>query len=271
MIQCDNAASARSGQRRGKAFGSEDNRAYREAIIDMKKKDVPLPEIAQKLGVTKQSISYAINKIIKLYGKDVFTPETPLYTVEQVAKILGVPREKVRTICVTGEISCRLRSGARRAAYVIEEDGLRQLRLHPEVAQGKICAICGSIFMYLGAKTKVCSEECGKAYSRKKWKDSAQKEPISGSFHGWHKELWQRLQLYTLNELEDWIAITEACKVATLSKEALYWLASRRVVTTRPDPVKKCRGKPVLLFAKSQMKIAREVVAKFQHSEQEKK
>ncbi len=239
-------------------------------IIALKKKRATLQEIGDQLGVTRQRAQQLVNEIIDEQGEDVFNGRVKWWTVSEAATKLNAPPSVITELCVASKIECRRRS--EKGTYLIGNPGMKQLRAHPRISKRATCVVCHKSFKRStrGART-VCSKKCEQVRWEQHRQNYRSKPPTHDSLQGWHKILWEKLQSQVLSsKKEKWLTLAEAKNKTGFTKEQLYWLRFRKIVTVHPDPVKKWRGQPVLLFAASQMEIAGEVFEKF-HEERVRK
>lgn len=238
-----------------------------QTIIAMKKQRATLEEIGNALGLTRERARQLINRIVAVHGPAVFETDSPLWTAKEVALKLGVSTKTITRLCTRGEVSSRRRGYARKSTYLLGRAELEKLERHPTITRERVCSECGQHFVITPSERirTVCSDECHKEKKQHIWAGYAHKTPTLDSLTGWHKDLWRKLQNYTLPNNEEWIAIGEAVRRTGLNRIQLFWLRHRKLVTTRPDPTRIAwrTGKPIMLFAVSEMEIARQAFETF--------
>lgn len=237
-------------------------------LIKMVKERATLQEMGIALGCTRERVRQVVRLIKEVYGESVFVSDERILTPQEAAGELGLEIQLVQSLCRKGDIPTR-RRGVR--GYLIGEEGMCLLRVHPYVIGKRTCVICGRQYVYeVGTGYTVCSDECRAKGRGQRREAYAEQEPSSDSLGEWQRELWQRRKCHRLPQDERWLPISEAAKRAGLTHTQLRWLQHRRLVTLRPDPLKKWRGQPVATYAASEMDIARQVYEVFQKKRENK-
>ena len=228
-----------------------------QTVIAMVKQRAPLREIGTATSVSHETVRNLIKKIAQEHGKEVFESSKPFWTVAEAADEIGVDPTAIRRICSQDKISYQRRSNQQKSTYLIDEVGMKTLR---ERFSGR-CSICRQESVNKkGYRHQVCSNAaCIRERYRRSRTNMLEKEVSLESLRGWRKDLWERLQDRLLPEDEEWIDRHEAIARSGLSKMQVSWLQLRSIVTTHPHLEKKWRGKPITLYAASEIEIARQV------------
>lgn len=230
-------------------------------IIALVKQRATLEKIGKKIGRTTERARQLIKQIVQQKGRKVFKTKNPLRTAREMAKKIGTTAKIINQICANGEVACKRRGDSIKSIWLIRASEIKNLKAHPLIKRQRICVICKKTFVYkyVQENKQTCSQECSKEFSRQRRAAYADQEPTLESIEGWRKDLWQRLQSHCIPKDEKWLKISEASKYTGLSEMQLKWLRHRNIVTIKYDPSRTWRGKPMTIYAASEMEIARKV------------
>lgn len=240
-------------------------------IVGMVRRCATLQDIGNALGVSRERARQLIKKISEEHGEHLFTSDKTFWTVPEAADELKTSASIISAICTAGEVSCRRRGtiiDRKKGTRLIDSDSLEVLRNHPRVTRQKVCVMCGATFITSNRRGLMCSDSCRD--KRRLQTRYCNERPTPDRLHGWHMELYIRLQSHCLPEHENWLAIFEAQRRTDLSRMQLTYLRTRNIVTIRPHPAKTWGGKPVATYAASELAIAKEVWEEFQRQHPKK-
>lgn len=246
-------------KRRENAFWRDLKNQDVQQIIMMVKAGATRTDISSMLKVTSENVRQIIIKMRYAHGEKIFNAEKSTWTVQEAARESGLNASVVGSLCCSGEVPAKRRGDKATSAYVIEEAGMKILRSYP---QGKKCVVCGNMFTcgQRGQARLTCSESCRIEQNDERRKACRASDPTLDSLReGWHRNLWQELQVHLIPMNEEWLTCGEAAKRANLTRTQIIWVGLRRVITTRPHPSKRWRRKPVMTYAASEMDIVRRV------------
>lgn len=225
-----------------------------QTIIEMKKQDATLEQIGNALGVTRERARQLIDKIVKKHGEEIFELKQPLWTVTEAANEFGVSYRTVQGLCNRGEIPYRRRG---KRAYRIDNIGIKALRQY----FSDKCYVCEKKIEYSGgSRHKICeSAACIKERRKQNHAKTVEKLPSLISLGERQRNLQIRLHLRLLPKSEEWIPLSKAVARSGLSQTQVSWLKQRKILSIRFHPIQKWRGKPLTLYAASEIEIARQV------------
>lgn len=226
-------------------------------IISLVKRRATLRQIGEAIGVTYERARQLIGHIAAKHGEGVFVLSEPIWTAVEAAKELKVTAAVVNVVCASGDVSCRRRGTTGRGHWLINDSGMKALQRHPLVTQERTCVVCGATFKHDGARVITCSDKCWGERRRRRLERSVSEQPTLTSLAGWYRVLWQELQTHSIPEDDEWLGLGEAARRTGLSNMQLVWLRRRKVLTIRPHPLKVWRGRPVALYAASELEIVR--------------
>ncbi|OGZ68427.1 MAG: hypothetical protein A3D44_00600 [Candidatus Staskawiczbacteria bacterium RIFCSPHIGHO2_02_FULL_42_22] len=141
----------------------EDSRT--QTIIIMIKERATLQEIADHFGFTRQRASQIIGCIKEMHGTTILLATTKSsWTVKEVANELDLDIQLIYTMLHNGQIPYRKRG---KNKYLIDEEGMRLLRAHPQATGERICPVCKKSFISRYNK-RLCSKECLKEHRKQR-------------------------------------------------------------------------------------------------------
>jgi len=227
----------------------------------MVKTRATLQEMGDELGCTREWVRQVIGWMRQGHGDQIFASEEAIWTPQEAASELEVSPNIVSVLCRSGEIPTRRRGVNEDGAYLIYEEGMRLLRVHLMVKKKRVCVVCGHTFDAGNIRMITCSEKCSKKRHYQQREKYTDQDPTIDSLRGWKKELWQRLQSHQIPKNEKWLTLSGAVQLTGLSRMQLAWLRLRNIVTIHHDPgrIATRTGKPMALYAASEMKIARQI------------
>lgn len=228
-----------------------------QTIIRMRKQRAPFAEIGAKIGVTREWIRQVVKRIIMIHGEAIL--EFNQWTIGEIAKIVKLSPSTIRALCSRGTIPCHRRGTSQKGTYLVDNEGLEALRLY-RCARHTRCVICQR-YLAVNPQSRplTCSEKCRKKYLIRHRAALIEQGPNRDTLRGWVKELWLKLKGHAIAANEKWLTLTKASQQTGLSKMQLRWLNERAIVATRPHPIKRWRGKPVRMYAASEIRIAKQV------------
>lgn len=249
--------------RRSRVFASQQmDIKRRRAIIRMIRDRATMQEIADHFQVSRQRALELFRKVIHQEG-----PIQRRYlTTKEVSHQLGISTGVINDLCSAGAIKARRRAGNKQGTYLIAPSELNAIQRHPNVTKQRVCAVCGQEFIRPDrqkGQSITCSPSCRKIRHRQSIQKTIQEPPTAENLIGWHLELWERLKQHRLPQQEEWLTLSQATRVSGINELRLVWLRLRRLVTLRPHPEKKWRGKPVNLYARSEMLLAKSIYWKY--------
>lgn len=240
----------------------EDERT--QTITKMVQQRATNKEIGVAFGYTREWARLVINDMREEHGETIFVSDNSTWTPGEAADELEVASHIIIDLCRSGEIPATRRG---ESSYLISEESMRLLRVHPRVIRKEHCLICERMFTLDERKHKrvVCSsKKCLAGYHRQRRAAFLARGITFASLKGWRREVWQKLQTHHLPQKEQWLPFVAALQKSGLSQMQLSHLRECKIITTRPHPVKKARtGRPAALYAASEMKIIRKVFRKY--------
>ncbi len=222
-------------------------------------------------GLSREYVRQVIDAITTLYGEKIFTPSHGFYTIAEASDLVGgISVEAIRDLCRDGKISSKRRSTARRAKFLLDEEGIEALRQHIMFRLKEVetaCVVCGKVFLWcLEDSSSVAPILCGSKKCRQERRSQTMKVlcaclPTLESLHEeWQRQVFMRLKEHELPEDDRWVPVDQAFQLAGVSIAQLYHLRRRRVVATMDHPTQKANktGRLVKLYSASQMAIIKE-------------
>ena len=232
-------------------------------VIGMVNNNLTLGEIGAALGgKSREYARQLIGQMEKYHGKKIFESREKVYSLAAVAKKLKVFSGTLSLFC--RENGFALKKCGRRQMFTREM--IQQLRNHPKIAGKRECVVCKKTFTPKNVTKRriVCSKKCRRERHTQKHDALIREVPTAQTLRGWHSQVWQKLQEYTIAKAEVWLSLKHACVIAGISPPELIWLARRNIVATKPHPFKMWKGRRMRVYATSQMNIIRKAYQAYQ-------
>jgi hypothetical protein len=226
-----------------------------EILITLIKQRATFEHIAGVLDIKKERVHQLVACLIAEHGEEVFAPDQPIMTVAEAALQTGVSVSTINSLCRNGKIPSRRRSSAASSAYLLTQESLAIIRQRGE----RTCVICARIFMHEPGKGRTCSNVCGKKYAVQRREKLCAQNPTLGTLRGVRRDVWLRLQVHVPPQQETCLTLLEACRKTGLTKMQIRWLALRKIITAGEHPTKRWRGRPITVYAVSELEIVKEV------------
>ena len=237
-----------------------------KTILTLRKKMAPMRVVGEALGLSTQRVHQLIGDIEKKHGPQVLVSERPVFTVVEASLKTGLSYGFILSCCKSGKVPCRTPDLKLSTPYLLEQAGIVEIeKLHAKGIRRR-CVVCRRRFSCtFFSKKKMCSKKCRCQRHEKVRHKLFRKKTSLDSLVFWHRQLYERLQSYTLPEGDRWVVVTGAVKLSKLSRTQIWYLAVRRIVTLRrhPTQISRVSGKHIRLYSASQMKIAGQVYADY--------
>ena len=230
-----------------------------QTITRMKKERATLREIGAKLGITSERVRQIVARMTTIYGGGIFEPERTLFTSGEVSAQLGIPRTTLGYLYRKGKIPFTRRPGSRE--FLLTEESLSTIAAYPSPSEERVCEICGKQFVTKHVSPHTSCFVCRYWLAKKR---GLRPESLTG----WRQEVRKKIAAYDMEpDTKMWLTLTSAVRRAGISRMQFLWLVFHGVFTTRPHPTKLWRGRPVTIYAESEMDIVREVRRVFQRAQ----
>lgn len=225
-----------------------------QTLLRMEREKRTRQEISDALEVSRMWVYKAVAQLKKVYGKEIFVSDKQIWTAKGAAVKLGVETSVINKICTDGDVSACKRG---KREWLIDEDGMVQLRSHPAITGSRECMICGNSFpMDSHCKISLCSPKCQREYNKRQMKKMRTQEPTLDNTSGWVHDVLKALKARQPPKTEELLTIKEAAERSGLKVHQVSWLRQRSILTRFDHPTRKHGGNPVASCAAVEVEIA---------------
>lgn len=223
-----------------------------QTILTMMKSGARYREIGKALGVSHGRVEQIIRRIRRDHGDAIL--DAGLVSCVQAAQELGILPLTLQRRCRAWGITMYRRGW--HGTFISTSD-LAVLR----ETMSKQCVICNKAFTPLkrGKTANICSMRCSNERSRIRYQEVRDGKRDLSRVNQWYAELIAKLRGRAVPPDEQWLVLSKAVQRGGLTRMQVIWLGYRQILSRKPDPVRMWRGKPITLYAASELDIAKEV------------
>lgn len=225
-----------------------------QTLLRMVREKRTRQEIADALKVSRMFVYKAISGLEKAYGAEILISERRVWTAKEAAVELGVETPIVNKLCSDKVISASQRG---KKEWLIDEDGIVQLRIHPTITGKYQCVICANSFPASGhCKVPICSPKCHSEYAKRQMKKLRTQEPTLDNTSGWVHAVLLALQSRDQSRSEELLTLSEAAERHGMQIHRITWLRQRSILTRFDHPTKRQGNRPIAACASGEVEIA---------------
>ena len=224
-----------------------------QTLLRMEREKRTRQEIADALNVSRMMVYKVIAQLEGTYGPDIFNSDQRRWTAKEAAAELGVKTTVINKLCAKAEVEAQRRGVSE---WLIDEQGMEQLRVHPTVTRLRECVVCGNSFPFRSSRHLVCSPACKSTYNKLFMKKKRTQEPTLENTSGWVREVLNALQDRQSPPSEEILTIKEAAERYGMEAHRIVWLRQRSILTKFDHPTKQFNGRPVASCAAGEVEIA---------------
>lgn len=246
-----------------------------QARLPVLMQDRTLGEIGEDLGVTRERVRQLRRRLLAQLDDTETVRQGDangerLYTTVEAANIVGMPKQWVLKQIWDGHLGTVQRRGKRH--YRLTEAQLQQLRSqektqHEGTEISGQCSQCGEAFSYtrsLRSSKRPPRQACPKTQCANAARYQEHKVETRKRRKEWIQVVTERIQTAQTLPDEHWLTESKAVQRAGISPMQLSWLTLTGGLTIKAHPTKRWRGKPVRLYAASQLDTIRTVLTEFE-------
>lgn len=226
-----------------------------QTLLRMSRAKRTRQEIADALKVSRMFVYKVIRGLTKAFGAEILVSEKRVWTAKEAAVELGVETPIVNKLCSDKVISACQRG---KKEWLIDEEGMVQLRAHPTITGKYQCVICANSFpASRNCKVPICSSsKCRSEYAKRQMKKLRTEEPTLDNTSGWVHAVLLALQSREQPRSEELLTLSEATERYGMQVHRITWLRQRSILTRFDHPTKKHGNRPIAACASSEVEIA---------------